>query len=201
MKYLYHENEAMAALVFAELQASRAVRSTAPLPPQLAGVALHDGRGYASWHSANRACLMRHPGRAASIVRRTLFESDAIRIRSFVAHPVSDACGDVERPSLNVVVLPFAGVFSKHEAPGRHVVGTPSGAGLHRCRHAPIASASQAPSAIGRSSFGSTTPGARRDRWQSGRRNVGVEWPAVGRRHDEPQPASAPPDRSGRGPV
>jgi AraC-like DNA-binding protein len=69
---------------------------------------------------------MRHPGQAASIVRRTLFESDAIRIGSFVAHPVSDACGDVERQSHNIVVLPFAGVFSKHDAPGRHVVGTPS---------------------------------------------------------------------------
>lgn len=69
---------------------------------------------------------MRHPGQATSIVRRTLFESDAIRIGSFVAHPVSDACGDVERQSMNVVVLPFAGVFVKHDAPGRHVVGTPS---------------------------------------------------------------------------
>jgi AraC-like DNA-binding protein len=73
---------------------------------------------------------MRHPGQAASIVRRTLFESDAIRIGSFVAHPVSDACGDVERQSHNVVVLPFAGVFSKHDGPGRHIVGTPNHAVL-----------------------------------------------------------------------
>jgi AraC family transcriptional regulator len=69
---------------------------------------------------------MRHPGHHVSIVRRTLFESDAIQISSFTAHPVAEACGDVECQSLNVVVLPFAGVFSKHEAPGRHVVGTPS---------------------------------------------------------------------------
>jgi AraC-like DNA-binding protein len=69
---------------------------------------------------------MRHPDQAASVVRQTLFESDAIRINSFVAHPVSDACGDVERQSLNVVVLPFAGVFSKHDTPGRYIVGTPS---------------------------------------------------------------------------
>jgi AraC family transcriptional regulator len=68
---------------------------------------------------------MRNPGEP-SIVRRTLFESDAIGISSFAVRPVSDACGDVERQSLNAVVLPFAGVFAKHDAPGRHVVGTPS---------------------------------------------------------------------------
>ena len=55
--------------------------------------------------------VMRHPGQAAPIVRGTLFESDAIQIGSFVANPVSDACGDVERQSQYVVVLPFAGVY------------------------------------------------------------------------------------------
>ena len=69
---------------------------------------------------------MRHRGQAASIVRRTLFEGAAIGISSFAAHPESDACGDVERQNRNVVVLPFSGVFAKHDAPGRHVVGTPS---------------------------------------------------------------------------
>src|SRR5262249_37863800 len=45
----------------------------------------------------------------------------------FVAfRPVSDACGEVERQSRNAIVLPLSGVFSKHDAPGRHVVGTPS---------------------------------------------------------------------------
>jgi hypothetical protein len=69
---------------------------------------------------------MKHPSRATSAMRRTLFESDAIQIGSFEANPVSDACGDVEHQSLNAVVLPFAGVFSKHDAPGLHVLGTPS---------------------------------------------------------------------------
>jgi AraC family transcriptional regulator len=41
-------------------------------------------------------------------------------------HPASDACGDVERQNMNAIVLPFAGLFSKHEAPGRQVTGTPS---------------------------------------------------------------------------
>lgn len=59
-------------------------------------------------------------------VRRALFESDTLRIGLFEARPVSDACGEVERQDLNAVVLPFDGVFAKHEAPGRHVIGTPS---------------------------------------------------------------------------
>jgi hypothetical protein len=67
-----------------------------------------------------------HDQGASSITRQTLFESDAIAIGSFVARPVSDACGEVERQDLNAVVRPFAGVFAKHDAPGRHVVGTPS---------------------------------------------------------------------------
>jgi len=61
-----------------------------------------------------------------AIIRRSLFESDAIRIGSFAARPASDACGEVERQNEHVVVLTCAGVFAKHEAPGRHVLGTPS---------------------------------------------------------------------------
>jgi hypothetical protein len=60
------------------------------------------------------------------VIRKTLFESETLQIGPFEAHPVSDACGDVERQSLNVVVLPFSGVFSKHDGPGRQVAGTPS---------------------------------------------------------------------------
>jgi AraC-like DNA-binding protein len=74
----------------------------------------------------NGAEVMRQPGQAASIVRRSLFDSEPIRIASFAVDPVSDACGDVESQGEHVMVLPFAGVFAKHEAPGRHVVGTPS---------------------------------------------------------------------------
>ena len=69
---------------------------------------------------------MRQPGQAASIVRRSLLASGPILIDSFAVDPVSDACGDVERQGSNVVVLPFAGVFAKHDAPGKQVVGTPS---------------------------------------------------------------------------
>jgi AraC family transcriptional regulator len=69
---------------------------------------------------------MRQPGQAASIARRSLLASGPILIDSFAVEPVSDACGDVERQGSNVVVLPFAGVFAKHEEPGKYVVGTPS---------------------------------------------------------------------------
>jgi hypothetical protein len=60
------------------------------------------------------------------VTRRTLFEGETQQICLFEAHPVSDACGDIERQSSNVVVLTISGVFSKHDAPGRHVIGTPS---------------------------------------------------------------------------
>jgi AraC-like DNA-binding protein len=43
---------------------------------------------------------------------------------------LSDACGDIERQSLNAVVLPVSGLFSRHDAPGRYVIGTPSHAVL-----------------------------------------------------------------------
>ena len=59
-------------------------------------------------------------------IRKTFFENGGLQIGSFESRPVSDACGDVERQSLNAIVLPFAGVFSKHDGPGRHVIGTPS---------------------------------------------------------------------------
>ena len=60
------------------------------------------------------------------ISRKTLFESPTLQIGLFEARPRSDACGDVERQDLNALALPLSGVFSKHDAPGRHVIGTPS---------------------------------------------------------------------------
>ena len=59
-------------------------------------------------------------------VRNTLFCGKAIQVGQFEARPRSDACGDVERQSSNVVVLPVSGVFSRHDGPNRHAVGTPS---------------------------------------------------------------------------
>jgi hypothetical protein len=55
-----------------------------------------------------------------------MFDSATLQIGLFEARGVSDACGDVERQDRNAVVLPLAGVFAKHDAPGRQVIGTPS---------------------------------------------------------------------------
>jgi AraC family transcriptional regulator len=60
------------------------------------------------------------------IRRKVLFEGGRLQIGLVESHPSSDACGEVERQSLNAIVLPFSGLFSKHESPGRHVTGTPS---------------------------------------------------------------------------
>jgi AraC family transcriptional regulator len=69
---------------------------------------------------------LREPGSAVEINRTTLFQNGTLQIGLFETRPISDACGEIERQSRNVVVLPFSGVFSKHEAPGRHIIGTPS---------------------------------------------------------------------------
>jgi AraC-like DNA-binding protein len=60
------------------------------------------------------------------VIRKTLLDSDSLQIGLFEARPRSDACGDVERQGTSVVVLPVSGVFSRHDAPGRYVIGTPS---------------------------------------------------------------------------
>jgi len=60
------------------------------------------------------------------IRRKTLFESETLQVGLFESRPSSDACGEVERQSLNAIVLPLSGLFAKHEAPGRQVTGTPS---------------------------------------------------------------------------
>jgi AraC family transcriptional regulator len=60
------------------------------------------------------------------VMRKTLWASETLQIGLFCAQPRSDACGGVERQASNAVVLPVSGLFAKHDAPGRHVIGTPS---------------------------------------------------------------------------
>ena len=60
------------------------------------------------------------------IIRKVLFAGETLQIGLFHAQPASDACGDVERQSSHALVLPVSGVFAKHDAPGRYVIGTPS---------------------------------------------------------------------------
>jgi len=61
-----------------------------------------------------------------NVTRRALFESKTLQIGLFEARDVPEKCGEIERQSRNVIVLPYSGLFSKHDAPGRHVLGTPS---------------------------------------------------------------------------
>jgi AraC family transcriptional regulator len=58
------------------------------------------------------------------ITRRTLFEGGLLRACHMVSRPTSAACGELQRQSENVLVLPLAGVFAKHDGPRHHVIAT-----------------------------------------------------------------------------
>lgn len=59
-------------------------------------------------------------------VRRTLYESPLVSVGHFLARPDTPGCGPVEQQSVNVLVLPLAGVYAKHDGPRQHVVTTPN---------------------------------------------------------------------------
>lgn len=65
-----------------------------------------------------------------AVTRRVVFESNDFRIGHVVARPSSPECGEVECQNENVLVLPLAGVFAKHEDSRRRAVVTPNDAGL-----------------------------------------------------------------------
>ena len=65
-----------------------------------------------------------------AVTRRVVFESNDFRIGHVVARPSSPECGEVECQNENVLVLPLAGVFAKHEDSRRCAVVTPNDAGL-----------------------------------------------------------------------
>src|SRR5688572_9954318 len=60
-----------------------------------------------------------------AIVRRTLFESTALRIGHVRVRPAAGQ-SEIQQQSSSVVVLPLAGVFAKHDGPRREVIGTPN---------------------------------------------------------------------------
>ena len=60
------------------------------------------------------------------LVRRTLFEADWLQIGHIAVRPESSAPGEVENSDLNVLALPLAGVFAKHDGPRRYAIATPS---------------------------------------------------------------------------
>src|SRR5688572_4773580 len=58
--------------------------------------------------------------------RRTLFEGSTVRVDDVLARPASSTCGEIESRHANILVLPLAGVFTKHESPREHVIATPN---------------------------------------------------------------------------
>jgi AraC-like DNA-binding protein len=69
---------------------------------------------------------MMHDERAPSIVHRTLFDGQWLQIGYIAVRPTSSECGALEASARNVLALPLAGVFAKHDGPRRHAIATPS---------------------------------------------------------------------------
>jgi AraC family transcriptional regulator len=58
-------------------------------------------------------------------VRRTLFDGEWLQIGHITVRPASSACGALESSVLNVLALPLAGLFAKHDGPRQHAIATP----------------------------------------------------------------------------
>ncbi|MBE7416589.1 MAG: helix-turn-helix transcriptional regulator [Ideonella sp.] len=69
---------------------------------------------------------------APSVVQRTLFDGEWLQIGYVAVRPRSSGCGELESSALNVLALPLAGVFAKHDGPRRHAIATPQHALLIR---------------------------------------------------------------------
>src|SRR5262245_22486297 len=60
------------------------------------------------------------------ITRRTLLDGSLLRLQHVIARPPGSRAGDLEQQDCHVLVLPLAGVFTKHDGPRSHVTGTPT---------------------------------------------------------------------------
>src|SRR5262245_27770639 len=65
------------------------------------------------------------PGVTFVFVRRTLFDGAWLQIGYIAVRPESSAPGEVEASPLNVLALPLAGVFAKHDGPRQQAIATP----------------------------------------------------------------------------
>jgi AraC family transcriptional regulator len=63
-------------------------------------------------------------GSGTQTVRRRMFEGELMCVGHVAVRPASSDCGEIERQSCNILVLPLAGVFAKHDGPRRHVIAT-----------------------------------------------------------------------------
>ncbi len=66
------------------------------------------------------------------IQRRTVFESASLTIRHIVCRPRDEACGDLQAPEQDVLVLPLTGLFARHDGPRRHFIANANHAVLMR---------------------------------------------------------------------
>jgi AraC family transcriptional regulator len=64
------------------------------------------------------------------VTRRTLFDGELLQVMHVRARPSPQEHAEIERQSVNVVVLPLAGVFTMHEGPRKRAIATPSHAAL-----------------------------------------------------------------------
>jgi AraC-like DNA-binding protein len=71
----------------------------------------------------------------APILRRTLFAGELMHIGHVSARPASPAEQPLESQPCNVLVLPLAGVFAKHEGPRRRFIATANHAVLIAADH------------------------------------------------------------------
>lgn len=53
---------------------------------------------------------------------QTLFDSELLTIRHSVAHPSSTQCSDIERETADLLLMPLAGLFAKHDGPKQHFI-------------------------------------------------------------------------------
>lgn len=56
------------------------------------------------------------------LVLQTLFDSELLTIRHAVARPASTTCSDIRRATADVLLLPIAGLFAKHDSPKQHLI-------------------------------------------------------------------------------
>jgi len=57
---------------------------------------------------------------------RTVFHSELLSIRHVLVRPVAVESGDVERETADLLVLPVAGLFAKHEGPRHKIIANPN---------------------------------------------------------------------------
>jgi AraC family transcriptional regulator len=59
------------------------------------------------------------------VARRTFFDGTLLQAIHARARPSPHRHGEIERQSVNILLLPLAGVFAMHDGPRKHVIATP----------------------------------------------------------------------------